>query len=658
MDVTETLRRIGLGIGTVLLAGGVVLLLVPDAAGAVPAGITVVQLVALLSVLLALWVVRTRYNTKYVETSVPTVELPLSTPTPGDEIDDMVYRLTQLREGTIEYRERIQERVAELAISVIMQREDCSREEAIGRLEDGSWTDDPLAASFFHAGGTDAGASSFVEQALERFTERESSYERQLRTTIDAVEDVSPFEFPASEYPHEDEDGVTQSMDPQAIIQDDDGERVTETTRYRSVLATRHWTGITAFGLVAFAVGLITAQPPLIVASAVGIGVAGYARAGSAPPLAALEVSRTVSDETPEPGDEIEVRVTVENTADSLMPDLRLIDRVPPTVQVVDGSARLGTALRSGGTATFSYVAVVERGEHDWPLQVLGRDAASALEREALIDTDTTVECVPRLKTTTEMPVRLQTSVYSGGVNTEVGGEGLEFFSVRDYQPGDPKRRIDWKTYARTGEFSTVDFREEHAARVVLLFDGRESSYVSSGPGEKHALDQSVEVAFDVFASLYDQGHLIGMAAYNGIPMWLGPSTGSLHLQRVRNLFVENPAISALPPDVAEGEAGRYVDPMTHVRRQLPEDTQIFLFSPLTDEYTYEVARRLDGSGHLVTVISPDPTTDRTVGQRLARLERLVLIKKLRDHGIRVVDWSDVQPLDVELEYAKRRWSA
>lgn len=655
IDPVRVLHRVGLAVGVVVLLAGLGLLFAPGTAESVPLDFTVVQATALGSILLGIWVARRRYNGSQNQTVVPDVELPLSTPAPGDDIDEAIYRLTRLREGTIEHRKQIQTRLGEVAVSVIMQRQDCSRAAALEQLEEGTWTEDPLAANLFRNVPTGE-SSSVLDELLTRFRDTEHPYERQLRATVAAIEEIGEFEF--AETAHDEESPAQGGMTPNAILGTDVGERISETTRYVQTIRTHHWTGITAFGLVALAVGIVTAQPPLILASALGIGVAGYARVTSPPALTPLTVTRTVSDTNPRPGETIDVTVTVENTGDVLLPDLTLVDRLPPTMHVVDGDARMGTALRSGGSATFRYTAVVERGHHTWPLQVVGRDAAGELEREALIDVDTTVECVPRLRTTADMPVRLQTSVYAGGVNTEVGGEGLEFFSVRDYQPGDPKRRIDWKTYARTGEFSTVDFREEHAARVVLLFDRRASSYVSPRPGETHAVDRLVEVSYDVFSSLYDQGHLIGIAAFNGIPCWLGPSTGSKHLRQVRDLFVEHPALSPLPPTASDVEEGRYVDPMVHIRRQLPGDTQIFLFSPLTDEYTYEVARRLNGAGHLVTVLSTDPTTDRTVGQRIARLERAMYVKRLRDHGIRVVDWRYDRPLNVELEHAKRRWNA
>ena len=652
MSITQTIHRAGLALGGLAVLFGVVLFFAEGLAESVPLNLAAAQLAAIMAILLTLWIARTRYNASPTETAVPDVEYPLSTSAPGDDLDRLVYRLVELGEGRIEYREQIFERVKEITAAVIVERHGVSREEAMGMLEDGSWTESDLAASFFGAPGRSVGSPSLVDQLKARFTDQDSQYEQQLAATVAAIESIADF----SDRSSDDDDEPKGAMAQIGFDTDDAMEWISETVQYGQPLTTHQWTGVSAFALAALAVGVIASQPAILLASAVGIAVAGYARVGSPPALSTLEVTRTLSEEEPEPGEEVTVTVTVENTGESFLADLRLIDRIPSMMRVVDGSPRLGTALRPGQTASFTYTVRAERGEHTWPLQVVARDLSGSVEREARIHPETEMSCVPRLRTTAEAPVRLQTSIYSGEVETRTGGGGLEFYSIRDYQPGDPKRRIDWKNYAKTGEFTTIDFREERAARIVLLFDARGGSYVSRAPGEKHALDQSVDAAFDIFASLYDQGHLVGIAAFNGIPCWLGPGAGALHLQRVRQLFVEHPALTPLPPALAEKEEGRYVDPMVHIRRQLPGNTQLFLFSPLTDHYTYEVARRLNGAGHLVTIISPDPTADRTVGQRLARLERSVRIKLLRDHGIRVVDWDTDEPLPLALEYAQRRW--
>lgn len=662
MDADRVLHRLGVGLGVVVLGVGVGLLFAPATASILPIPFGVADVAAIGAAILGLWILRTRYRAAHPDTEVPAVEYRLSTPAPGDDLDALIHRLTERREGTIEYRDRIQNRVAELAVSAITARHDCSREEAIDRLEAGTWSDNAAATGFF-TGRSGADAPSLLEELRSRFSRTEDPYRRQLRETIAEVEAVSGIDLPhadaSARVPEAATDGPpARGRSRSGRLGADDGDRVSGRRRDRSSQDTHHWTGITGFALLALAVGIVTSQPSLLVASAVGVGLAGYARAVAPPRVGELEITRSVGDETPEPGDEVVITVTVENTGDTVLPDLRLVDRIPPTMRVVDGSARLGTALRPGSTATFSYTVTVERGTHEWPLQVLSRDAAGDVEREALFDVGPAVRCAPDLETTTEMPVRMLTSVYAGIVETDIGGEGLEFHATRDYHPDDPERRIDWNTYARNRELSTVEYRKEQAARVVLLFDAREAAYVSRDPGANHALDMAIDASFDVYASLHDQGHLVGVAAFDGIPCWLAPDTGTLHRERVRQLFVDHPALSPLPPDLAAESPGRYVDPMTHVRRQLPANTQVVLFSPLTDEYAAEVVRRLDGAGHRVSVISPDPTTSRTLGQRITRLERAMHVREVREQGIRVVDWNPDDRLALELEHAARRWTA
>lgn len=654
MTLADRVRQLGVVAGIGVIVVGLLLISSPSTADAVPVSIIVADVAALGAVGLGGWAARKRYRTKIDRAAVPDVEFPLTMPTPGDQIDDLIYRLSELREGTLEYRERIYERVRDVTIAVLMEQQQCSREHAVSQIESGNWTDDADAITFFQSGGKGTQSATLSQTLRRRVGDTTSQYERQLESTVAAIEEIAGI---APDSKSQDSRSRSQKHSRREVdTTDDEGTQVTETVRYYRTVQTHHWSGLIAFGLLALSVGILASQPAVVLCSGVGIAVSAYARLHPAPRLADLTVSREVSDDAPEPGEEVEITTTVENTGDSFLPDLRLIERVPPTMRVSDGSARTGTALRPGETVTLNYSVVVERGTFSWPLQVVGRDLTGAIERDARIQTDATIECVPRLDSVVEMPVRLQTSMYGGEVSTKDGGEGLEFFSLRDYKPGDPKSRIDWKTYARTGEFSTVDFREEHAAKVVLLFDGRQSSYVASGPGEKHALDHSVEAASDIFAALHDQGHLIGIAGFNGIPCWLAPGTGALHLEKVQNLFIDHPTLSPLPPEFEEVEEGRYIDPMTHVRRQLPTETQLVLFSPLTDRYAYEVARRLDGAGHLVTIISPDPTAGRTVGQRIGRLERAIWLKRARDAGLRVIDWDTEQELPLAVEHARRKW--
>lgn len=668
MNIDRLSRRVVLGFGVVALVLGVATTVVAETlANPLPSHTSLVAAAGAFAFLLGLWGIRTRYRTAVEQTIVPDVEFPLPTPAPGHEIDDALYRLTTLRQGTTEIRDNLQERLGEVAVTVIRQRENCTREEAVQKLQEGTWTDNEYAAGFF--GGGPSPSKSLAERA---FGSNETVYERWISTTVDAIAERAQLvgdEGPAT--PEESnrglldailgsgESGVSRPIKPGYRTRSgtEDAKEVADGVRYADLVPTGQWTGITAFALLAAGWGLAAFNPGLLLVSVIGIGLSAYARSGTAPDLRHLAVERTFDEETPDPGDVVEVTVTVTNEGGSFLPDLRLIDQVPGSFRVVAGSPRLGTTLSAGDTARFSYDVVVQRGMHEWPLLAIGRDFSGSTEREAAIESeDEELQVIPSLRTTAEMPVRSQTSLFSGQVDTDIGGSGLEFHAVREYRESDPMNRIDWKRHARTGELATIDFRLERAAQVVLLFDARDSAFVSPRPTAHHALDRSVQAASEVFGSLFDEGDLVGVAAFDTVPCWLGPGAGDGHRERARRLFATHPALSSTPPAVSDVE-GHYVDPMTHVRRQLSPDAQVMLFSPLCDDYTGEVARRLDSAGHPVTIVSSDPTADRTVGQRLARIERNMRIATLRERGVRVIDWKYDQMLGLDIDHARKRWA-
>ena len=417
---------------------------------------------------------------------------------------------------------------------------------------------------------------------------------------------------------------------------------------------TNRWVGIAGAALLLSAVGALTRQPSLVLAAAVGVAYAAYARTGDLSD-AALSVERDLAESTVDPGDAVTVTVRVRNEGSSLLPDVRLVDGVPPALSVDGAPARLGTALRPGKTATFSYDVTAVRGIHEWePLDVILRSASGSRERRLSVEPEvrTTLRSDPSLDATADLPLRGLTTPFAGRVETDVAGAGLEFHATREYRAGDPLNRIDWNRYARTGDLSTTQFREERAATVLLLVDAREEAYVAPGPGEPSAVEQSVDAATRAFSALLDGGDRVGVAALSPTECWLAPGSGDAHRARARNLLAASPALSPTPPD----DAVLYTVRLRRLRRRLPSNAQVLLFSPVVDQFAVRVARDLDARGHLVTVVSPDPTDDDTPGHRLARVERANRLSRLRRAGVRTVDWGD-ETLATRLARAARRWS-
>lgn len=419
-----------------------------------------------------------------------------------------------------------------------------------------------------------------------------------------------------------------------------------------SVRRTRRWRGIVAVALSAAALGVLFKRPFVLLVSVVGIAFAAYPQLPS-PPNVSLELERSLDDDAPAHGDDVEVTVRVRNDGRGTLADLRIIDGVPPMLAVSAGTPRHAATLRPGDVTSFSYTVTAKHGTHSFePATVIARDMAGATEVETTVAAETTIECVADVP---EIPLRRQTRQFVGDIVTDEGGSGVEFHRTREYQPGDALARIDWRRYARTGELSTVEFRQERAAAVVLCLDAREPAYRAGGTNDPHGVAYSRAAAEQLLGALSDTTDTVGIASLTDRePCWLGTGAGQNHLDRARQMLSTHPALSTYPPD--ETGPDQWNEQLTALRQRLSAEAQVVLLSPLADEFAVEAALTLEASGYAVTAVSPDITNDATVGERLARTERRNRIHSLRESGVRVVDWNPDDPLGSVLVRAQDRW--
>jgi len=417
---------------------------------------------------------------------------------------------------------------------------------------------------------------------------------------------------------------------------------------------TKRWFGVSAFALLALAVGVFTAQAGLLLASALGMAFSGYGRLTSPPPVH-LAIERTISDAAPNPGDEVAVSLTVTNDGDRPLPDLRLVDGVPDRATVTGGSPRLATALRSGESTTIEYTVAATRGVHEFePLTAIVRDVSGATERIASVEQGDAFACEPDLPSPTlDVPLRPQTSQYTGRTPADAGGDGVEFYATREYRMGDPMSRIDWNQTAKTGDMRTVEHRVERSVTVALLVDARPSADVSPGDGAspgaaaESTLERNLDAAREVAASLLADGHSVGLAAFSEHDCWLAPASSDTHRIELRETLATHPAFS---PGDEDADVSVF-SVAQRLRQRLPSDAQVILFSPLVDDFVFRTTVRLDAHGHRTTVVSPDPTTADTSGHRLASVERRMRITRLRRRGLPVADWA----FDESLAHAMAR---
>ncbi len=83
-------------------------------------------------------------------------------------------------------------------------------------------------------------------------------------------------------------------------------------------------------------------------------------------------------------------------------------------------------------------------------------------------------------------------------------GGGVDPDGVREYVPGDPLRRMHWKSTARTGKLNVIEFEESRAVNIVLALDLHRGSHV--GHGRESTLEYLVRAAASLAETAVRQG--------------------------------------------------------------------------------------------------------------------------------------------------------
>jgi len=649
----------------VLVGGGLLAILVGIAAVAAPDTVPEVDdqlgpaLVGAVAVLGAGLAALYRVNAAQKQADPPAVEYRGDVVVPGGEFDDL---LAETERGPytsrVKARESVLHRLRETAVAVTAQTARVPTEEARQRVADGSWTDDD-AADFLADASSPSAATDWVRTTVGR----NSRFQARVDRVVDELGDMAPgVDLGTREGPT-----GTASVGGSHAAGDDETPDAVDTLADQSPDTDRRtgrWTGLAGVALLVVGLGALNGNadlpPSLVVAGATLFGVAALVYGTEAPPVT-VGVDREVDPTRVEAGDRVTVTVTVTNTGEALLPDVRVVDGVPPGLRVVDGSPRYATALRPGRSATFAYAVEATRGRHSFDdARVVVRGFGGAVERERAVaaesdDSDASdVEVSADLLADADVPVHPQTARRVGRVLTDEGGSGVEFHSVREYRRGDPLSRIDWNRLAASGEFATLQFREEHAATVAVLVDARRLAYVAPRVDAPAALEWALAAADHLVASLLAAGDSVGLGAVSPEWCWLEPRGGTGQRARARDLLESDPAFDAARPD--RPFHGHIEE--RRLRRELPADAQVVLVTPLCDDDIVSFARDLHARGFPVTVVSPDVTATRTTGQRLALVERAMRFSRLRRGGIRLVDWDTDRPLESAVESARRRWSA
>jgi len=95
---------------------------------------------------------------------------------------------------------------------------------------------------------------------------------------------------------------------------------------------------------------------------------------------------------------------------------------------------------------------------------------------------------------------------HSGGIAlTTSVGESEEFVSLREYRPGDPLRKLHWKSWAKIGKPIVKEYQEEFFVRHVLILD----TFV--GANQAEAFEEAISLAASFACAVQTQESLLDL---------------------------------------------------------------------------------------------------------------------------------------------------
>lgn len=221
-------------------------------------------------------------------------------------------------------------------------------------------------------------------------------------------------------------------------------------------------------------------------------------------------------------------------------------------------------------------------------------------------------------------------SLFSGEYHSVFKGRGLEFADVREYQPGDDVRAIDWNVTARRDRPYVKENVEERQLNVLLVVDLSASKQFGSGAKPNARI--AAEIASILGLAAATNNDRVGLLLVTDrVELFVAPDTGRRHaLRLVLEVLWHRPV----------GRGTKLSAALEHATRVLRQRTVIFLVSdylvePERDPAFERSARRVAGEHDLVAVRLTDPA-----GARLPDVGMLAVLDPETGER-RVVNTSD-----------------
>lgn len=187
-----------------------------------------------------------------------------------------------------------------------------------------------------------------------------------------------------------------------------------------------------------------------------------------------------------------------------------------------------------------------------------------------------------------------------GTTKSKQKGAGFEFDQIREYQPGDDIRFIDWKGSARSNKLLVRQYNEERSRTIMLVVDGSASTQFTSGQIRK--FDVAAHVASILAMAAVHTNDAVGLVIFSDtVQHIIPPARGRNHALSI---------INALFSHTCAGTTNS-VCALSHLIQLKRRDVMAFLISdfiqPNIDHSYKKYLRQAARATDLVAIECRDP---------------------------------------------------
>jgi len=352
-----------------------------------------------------------------------------------------------------------------------------------------------------------------------------------------------------------------------------------------------------------------------------------------------LSSDRTVEDT------DIKIDLTLENLSRGTR-RFEIMDSLPDRISTESEDNGSSLTIKSKKTETLSYsISCPVKGFYSiGPVKVRESDTCRFFFEEGEVELKDQLQVLPRtfdpggLKLKSKIP-----KLFAGSTIINKPGQGSQFYSMRDYTPGDPFKDINWPAYAKTRKLMVNEHEMEAVIDLMIIMDSRKITGYGKVKNNIHIA--SSRAAASLARHLIKRRDRVGLIVYSGKVTNIGIGGGLKNMDRI---------LDRLTGEEPKGDFSLHACVNTiiqEVRKGMP----VVVISSLEgDSSSYNGMKRLKAHGCDVILICPYSKSNGMYsgsdeGKRARKQveveERGLRLKEIASLGVGVIEWDIEEPL-------------